>query len=190
MLGTNGWDHEERLSAIETFGLEPEEFRSRHELVAAAFDRGELTMDQYLDRTVFYRERPFTREAFREFMFAQSKPNPESLALMARLAASGKYLLATLNNESLELNLHRIRVFGLRKIFKLFLSSCFLGLKKPDDAIYRMALKLTQCQPAECVFIDDRDLNLECARSEGMHTIQFRNVEQLGQDLRGLGVDL
>jgi putative hydrolase of the HAD superfamily len=189
VLGTNGWDHGERQAAVQAFGLDPEEFRSRHELVADALDTAQLTLDQYLDRTVFYRARAFSRDDFRAFMFAQSKPFPESLAVMERISQTGKYVMATLNNESLELNLHRIPLFGLRNIFKFFLSSCFLGVKKPDAAIYRLALKLTQRPPEECVFIDDRALNLECAREEGMHTVQFQSARHLELDLRALGVE-
>lgn len=190
VLATNGWDHNEREAAAQQFGFDLVEFDSRHEFLAAALDTAQLTLDQYLDRTLFYRERPFTRQAFREFMLAQSKPYPDSLQLMERAAASGKYLLATLNNESLELNAHRIQSFRLRGIFKLFLSSCYLGVRKPDAAMYQLALRLTQQEPARCVFIDDRALNLECAQREGMRTIQFRSAAQLEQDLRALGVEV
>lgn len=189
MLATNGWDHNERKAAAQRFGFDLVEFESRHEFLAAALDTAQLTLDQYLERTVFYRERPFTRESFREFMLGQSKPYAETLRLMERIAAPGKYLLATLNNESLELNAHRIASFGLRGIFKLFLSSCYVGLRKPDAAIYQLALRLTQQEPSRCVFIDDRALNLECAGREGMKTIQFRNAVQLEQDLRALGIE-
>jgi putative hydrolase of the HAD superfamily len=190
VLATNGWDHDERKAAARQFGFDLVEFESRHEFLAVALDTAQLTLDQYLDRTLFYRERPFTRQSFREFMLAQSKPYPDSLRVMERAAASGKYLLATLNNESLELNAHRIQSFGLRNIFKLFLSSCYVGLRKPDAAIYQLALRLRQQPSANCVFIDDRALNLECAQREGMKTIQFRNAAQLEQDLRALGVEV
>jgi len=190
VLATNGWDHNERQAAAKQFGFDLVEFESRHEFLAAALDTAQLTLDQYLDRTLFYRERPFTRQSFREFMLAQSKPYPDTLQLMERASSSGKYLLATLNNESLELNAYRIQSFGLRGIFKLFMSSCYLGVRKPDDAIYQLALRLTQQEPAHCVFIDDRALNLECAGREGMKTIQFRNASQLEQDLRALGVEI
>jgi putative hydrolase of the HAD superfamily len=189
VLGTNGWDHGERRAAAQQFGFDLVEFESRHEFLAAALDTAQLTLEQYLDRTIFYRERPFTLAAFRDFMTAQSKPYPDSLQLMERLAGSGKYLLATLNNESLELNRYRIEAFGLRSIFKLFLSSCYLGVRKPNAAIYQLALRLTQQDPARCVFIDDRALNLECAEREGMKTIQFQSAAQLEQDLRALGVE-
>ena len=188
VLGTNGWDHEERAAAAAKFGLDPEEFRIRHELVVTAFETGRLSLEDYLQRTVFYRPRGFTFEAFHDFMFGRSKPYQETLAVMEGVARSNRWLLATLNNESLELNEHRIRAFGLRKIFKLFLTSCFLGVKKPDAAIYRLALQLTQVEPGECVFIDDRALNLEGAARAGMHTIRFQEAAQLVGELRQLGV--
>lgn len=190
VLGTNGWDHHERQAAVEHFGLDLEAFESRHEMVVTAFETGQLSLDCYLDRTVFYRQRSFTREAFRSFMLEQSRPYAESLAVLERVSRTGQYLLSTLNNESLEINQHRIESFGLRKLFKLFLSSCFLGVLKPDQAFYQLALKLTQQEAERCVFIDDRALNAECAGREGMRTIQFKNAAQLETDLRALGVNL
>ncbi len=121
-------------------------------------------------------------------MYAQSEALPDSLALIARLAQARKVFLATLNNESRELNLHRIEKFGLRNYFSVFFSSCYLGVSKPHPEIYRLALDLSQRQPEECVFIDDRSLNLECARRLGLHTIQFLNAEQLESDLHTLGL--
>jgi putative hydrolase of the HAD superfamily len=96
VLGTNGWDHDQRTAAVKEFGLDPEEFRSRHELVVTAFETGRLSLEEYLQRTVFYRPRSFTPDAFRNFMFSQSKPYPKTLALLGRVSRSGRYLLATL----------------------------------------------------------------------------------------------
>ena len=110
------------------------------------------------------------------------------MGIVQRLARSGKYLMATLNNESLELNLHRIEKFQLRDYFAAFFSSCFLGVKKPERAIYRLASQITQRNPDECLFIDDRVLNLECAQSLGMRTIHFRNAAKLTQELQTHGV--
>ena len=106
---------------------------------------------------------------------------------MGRIAQARQVFLATLNNESRELNLHRIEKFGLRNYFSVFFSSCYLGVSKPHPQIYQLALDLSQQPPQECVFIDDRSLNLECARRLGLHTIQFLNAEQMESDLRSLG---
>lgn len=188
VLLTNAWDRTERAKAFEEFHLDPDEFHSRHELVVSAFERGKITLEQYLDRTVFYTQRPFTREVFRDFMFSLSLPFPAVLHFAQSLTDSGKYLMGTINNESRELNIHRIDSFGLRKIFTVFVSSCFLGLRKPEHEIYRLALDVSQFPAEECCFIDDRALNLECAAQMGMHTIQMQNLDQLRSDLKKLGV--
>ena len=190
VLLTNGWDKASRQKACDTFALDWEEFEGRHELVVPAFEKGQLGLDPYLERTVFYRPRAFSKQDFKEFMFAQSQPRPETLAVVEHLAQSKNYLLATLNNESLELNVYRISRFGLRSYFAVFFSSCFLGAKKPDEAIYRMALQLTQRAPEECVFIDDRELNVECARHfVGMHAIHYQGPDQLVRELADMGVE-
>ena len=188
VLLTNAWDHTERAAALEHFQLDEKEFHGRHEMVVSSFERGKITLDEYLDRTVFYRPRPFTREVFREYMFALSKPFPEVLEFAHALANSGKYFMGTINNESRELNYYRIEQFGLRKLFRLFVSSCFVGYRKPERDIYRLALEITQIPAEQCCFIDDRALNLECAAKLGMKTIEMRHVDQLREDLAKLGV--
>jgi putative hydrolase of the HAD superfamily len=190
VLLTNAWDHTERAAALEHFHLEEDEFHGRHEMVVSSFERGKITLDEYLDRTVFYRTRPFTRDAFRDYMFSLSQPLPGSLEFAQALSGSGKYFMGTINNESRELNNFRIEEFGMRKIFRLFISSCFVGLRKPERDIYRLALETTQIPADECCFIDDRALNLECAAKLGMQTIQMQQIEQLRGDLAKRGVSV
>src|SRR5580692_2264832 len=185
---SNGWDRADRSKAVKMFGLDWEEFEDRHELASPAFETGQITLDTYLQRTVFYRKRAFTRDEFTAFIFEQSEEFPESRAVLSRLAQAGKYLLATINNEPLELNVRRIEQFNLRREFEAFFSSCFVRIRKPDEAIYRLALEVTQRRAEECIFIDDRALNLECARQMGMRTIHFENAAQLRQDLQANGV--
>ena len=189
VLLTNAWDRSERAEALKQFGLDPEEFQSRHEMVVSSFERGKITLDEYLDRTVFYRPRPFSREAFRDYMFSLSQPFPGVLEFAQTLAGTRKYFMGTINNESRELNYYRIEQFGLRKIFRLFISSCFVGFRKPERDMYRLALETTQIPAAECCFIDDRALNLEIAAKLGMQTIEMQQAEQLRADLSKLGVN-
>jgi len=185
---TNGWDRGSRRNAVEKFNLDWADFEDRHELMLNAFECGEASLDEYLRRTVFYRERAFTQDEFKQFMFEQSQPFPEVLEFLGKLARTERYVMAALNNESLEINDYRIRTFRLRDYFEVFLSSCYLGVRKPGREIYSLALKITQCDPEDCAMIDDRGLNLECARELGMRTVQFQNVEQLRSDLARLGV--
>ena len=188
VLLTNAWDRDERKKAFEHFHLDPDEFHSRHEMVVSSFERGKITLDEYLDRTVFYKERAFTPEEMRDFMFSLSQPFPEVLQFAQSLADSAKYFVGTINNESRELNNYRIKKFELGKIFRVFVSSCFVGLRKPDRDIYRLALEITQFPGEQCCFIDDRALNLEGAAQLGMHTVQMQSLEQLQAELKKLGV--
>src|SRR4029077_18158075 len=188
VLLTTAWDGTERTVALEHFHLDQEGFHDRHESVVSSFGRGKITRDEYRDRTVFYRTRPFERDAFRDFMFSLSQPFPEVLNFAQALSDSSKYFMGTINNESRELNYYRIEKYGLRKTFRLFVSSCFVGLRKPERDIYRLALETTQIPAAECCFIDDRALNLECAAKLGMQTIEMQQAEQLRGDLAKLGV--
>ena len=188
VLLSNAWDHEQRAVALQQFGVDPTEFHSRHELVVSSFERGEIGLDLYLDQTIFYKSRSFSREAFKEVMFSLSTPIAGALDIARALADSGKYFMGTINNESRELNLYRIEKWGMRKIFRLFVSSCFVGLRKPEPDIYRLTTETTQIPAEQCCFIDDRALNLEAAAALGMRTIQMQRPAQLQSDLEALGV--
>jgi putative hydrolase of the HAD superfamily len=188
VLLTNAWDHTERAAALARFHLDAKEFHDRHEQEVSSFERGKIMLDEYLDRTVFYQTRPFTRDDFRDYMFSLSQPFPEVIEFARALTDSGKYFMGTINNESRELNNYRIEQFGLRQIFQLFISSCYVGLRKPEIDIYRLALEITQIPAGECCFIDDRAQNLESAEKLGMHTIQMQTIAQLREDLRKMGV--
>ena len=185
---TNGWDRTSRRAAVDKFKLDWADFEDRHELMLNDFETARATLDEYLRRVVFYRDRPFTLDDFKKFMFEQSQPFPESLDFIKKLAQTHRYPMCSLNNESLELNEYRIRTFKLRDYFESFFSSCYLGLRKPNIEIYKLALKITQREPQECVMIDDRGLNLETAKEIGIHTIQFKNVSQLRADLAQLDI--
>lgn len=188
VLLSNGWDRHARQAAAEHFDLDFEIFEDRHELVATEFEKGRLSLGEYLSCTVFYEARSFDRSAFRDFMFQQSTRIDGTIDVAAAIAANGRHLMATLNNESMELNRHRIDEFGLREHFTVFFSSCYLGLHKPEVAMYETALHLTQREPEECLMIDDRPLNLEGASKAGLRTLKFRGAEHLREDLEELGI--
>jgi putative hydrolase of the HAD superfamily len=187
---TNGWDTGSRRLAAETFHLDWDEFQDRHDLSFPAFDSGNIPLNEYLNRTLFYRPRPFTREEFIAFMFAQSKEYPESRAVLDAAARSGKYFIGAINNEPLELNEYRIAEFHLRRDFQVFFSSCYLHARKPEEMIFRIALEVTQRPPEQCVFIDDRPLNLENPRKLAMNAIHYQNANQLRLELQKYGVEV
>jgi putative hydrolase of the HAD superfamily len=188
VLGSSGWGTEPRALAVERFGLDAADFDRRHREVVGPFEEGRMSLDEYLDCTVFDVPRSFTRDAFTAFMLAQSRPLPDSIAVARALAGTGRYRLLTLNNESAELNAHRLKLFGLAPIFAAFFSSCWLGVTKPSRRIYELALAMAQTEPANAVFIDDREQNLAPARALGMRTLRFTAADRLRHDLAALGV--
>jgi putative hydrolase of the HAD superfamily len=188
VLGTNGWDKEQRAAAARHFGFDMRELEELHGEAVAMLEQGRITLDEYLRNTVFFRPRPFGLQEFKACMLAQSAPFPETIDLARALARTGQYRLMTINNESAELNLHRLEQFGLRDIFIAFFSSCWVGVLKPARRIYELALAMSQAKPEDSVFIDDRERNLEPAGSLGMRTIRFTDAVRLRQELAGLGV--
>jgi putative hydrolase of the HAD superfamily len=195
VLGSNGWDREQRAEAVARFGLDAEDFQYRHEETVGAFEAGQISLDEYLEVTVFWQQRDFSRDDFKKFMFGLSARWPESLDVVRRLRQNirgrpTRVRLATLNNESRELNEYRIRHFGLCDLFDVFFSSCWLGVRKPTRQIYERVLGMTQADPARSVFVDDREQNLAPARALGMKTIHFENAQQLAGALADLVFDV
>ncbi len=188
VLLTNAWDHEERNQAIQRFALNQEEFETRHKEIVSSFEEGRVGLDEYLQHTILYQQHSFSSSEFKQFMFELSQPRTKTLEIANDL--SRNYLMGTINNESRELNAYRIQRFALMDIFKIFVSSCFVGMRKPEERIYPLALDLTQAQPDECCFIDDRPVNIEAAGRVGMKTVLLQNPEQLKEDVRKLGIQL
>jgi putative hydrolase of the HAD superfamily len=189
VLLTNGWDHAERAAAMAHFGLDRAAFEARHAAPNDAWERDVIPVKAYLDSTVFYESRPFSHDDFIAFMLTQSKLLPDgALGVVGELAASDQYLLGALNNEARETNESRFRKFGLRKLFRVALSSCYLGLRKPDLVIYKRALDILGRQPERILFIDDRAENVAGAVAAGMHGLQFHGAESLRKELVALGV--
>ncbi|MGH7651353.1 MAG: HAD-IA family hydrolase [Gemmatimonadaceae bacterium] len=183
VLGTDGWDREERARATERFGLDAKEFQCRHEEIVSAWEEGRITIEEYLDNAVFYERRNFSRQEFVEFMYSQSIPDSDTVRIARELTAHQRYTLMTLNNESDELNRYRIRAFGISEIFEAFLSSCWLGVRKPMQRFYESAIGIAQADPQTSLFIDDRQQNLNPARNLGMKVVLFQSASQLRSDL-------
>lgn len=189
VLLTNGWDRGERVAAIAHFALNDAEFERLHTAAYDAWERGTIDLASYLDQTVFTEPRTFTQEEFFQFMLTGSKKLPDSaLGILSELAASGKYLLGALNNEAREPNEYRFEHFGLSRYLEFRFSSCYLGLRKPESAIFLKALDLLNRDAEEVLFIDDRAENMAAACAVGMDGIQFLGAEKLRMELKKHGV--
>jgi putative hydrolase of the HAD superfamily len=188
VLLTNAWDTVARNRMAEAFHLNIPDFHTRHGMVKTAFETGRLSLDSYVEKTVFYKEHPFSRDDFKTLMFEQSQVLGDTLQWVRTLAASGRFRLFTLNNESRELHEYRVRKFGLGSVFQAFLSSCYLGQVKPDEELYRNALGIAGCSAWQGIFVDDRSVNVETALKLGLRAIRFENLEQLRGALAAEGI--
>lgn len=190
ILLTNGWDHGARRRACETFCLDYEEVNERHHLTFAVYEEGKISLDEYLRRTVFYEERPFSRDEFASFMYAQSQPYPDTLSLIRHLKA--KYALRTvaISNEGRELTTYRIDKFNLSELIDFFVCSCFVHCRKPDHDIYGFALDGAQVPADQVVYIDDRALFVNVARDLGIGSIHHTSCESTQKELARLGLSM
>ncbi len=188
VLLTNGWDHNSRKSAAEKFGLDYEEMSERHHLTFDTYEEGKLSLDEYLKRVVFYEDRPFSQEEFKKFMYAQSKPYPDMIDLIRGLKAQYGLRVAAVSNEGRELTIYRVQQFELKTLVDFFVSSCFVHYRKPDEDIFRMALDVSQAQPDQVVYIDDRGLFVEVAREVGITGIVHKDYKATRKLLEELGL--
>ena len=189
VLLTNGWDHVERAIVLQQFHLDRTEFEARHPQPYDAWERDAITAKEYLDATVFYQPRAFSHEEFLDAICAQSKLLADGgMGILRELAASDKCILGVLNNEARATNEYRFKTFGIRQHVKLAFSSCYLGLRKPGQAIYNRALDILGTPAERALFIDDRAENVASAEAAGMEAILFTGADALRSELANLGV--
>jgi putative hydrolase of the HAD superfamily len=190
VLLTNGWDHNIRKCAADKFGLDYDEMNERHQLTFDTYEEGKLSLDEYLNRVVFYQNRSFSRDDFKTFMFAQSQPFPEMIELMRGLKNQYGLQVAAVSNEGRELTVYRVQQFKLGTIIDFFISSCFVHYRKPDADMYRIALDIAQVRPEQVVYIDDRAMFVEVAQGLGIKGIIHTGHEVTRKTLEGLGLSL
>lgn len=189
VLLTNGWDHEERARVLAQFSVPRDEYEARHPDANDRWERGELSDNEFLKETVFFKERSFTAAEFIQAVRAQSKWLPGGAKnVIAALRTNNHLKMAMLNNESGPLNDYRIGTFGLMEYFDGFFCSAYIGMRKPEPRMFLAGAAMLHFRPEECAFVDDRENNCAAASSVGMHAIQYTGEEALTDELRALGV--
>jgi epoxide hydrolase-like predicted phosphatase len=153
-------------------------------------ERGEISEADFLDNLSWGLERELghrpTLHRFREIYFEALHGNEPMLDLMRELAQRG-YRLAILTNNVREWEeLWRAKL-PLDEIFELIVDSAWVGMRKPDPAIYELTLdRLGGLEAGRCLFVDDNELNVEAARKLGMQAVHFRSNEQAISEIRRL----
>ena len=188
VLLTDGWDHLARRRAANNFTLEWAEMENRHQLTFEIFEEGKITLEEYLSLVVFNEKRPFTRSQFRSFMFAQSEPFPEMIALVAQLKLRLGMKIAIVSNEGRELNAYRIRKFKLDRYVDCFISSCYVHIRKPDADIFRLALDIAQVQASQAVYIENTPMFVQIAQGLGIQSILHTDLRSTCAKLSAIGL--
>ena len=188
VLLTNGWDHLARRRAAKYFKLNWADMQERHELNFEIHEEDKITFKEYLDRVVFWRKRPFTRAAFRQFMFAQSQPAMAMIDLVRDLKAKYRLKVIVVSNEAREVNAYRIRKFKLDELVDAFVSSCFVRLRKPDAAIFQLALDIAQMPARQIVYIDNTPLFVQIAEAFGMRGLLHTDFKTTSAKLAAFGL--
>ncbi len=178
VLLSNGWGHLSRMAAAEKYGLDYTEMDELHHFIFNVYEIGKVTLDEYLDTVIFHQPRNFSREEFKDFIFKQSTQLPDTLPWLVQWKkAHPQIKIISINNEARELNNYRIRTFNLHDFFDAFVSSCEVGMRKPDPGIFRLALGIAQAEPHECLYFDDRPMLVEAAKKEGIQAYHHEGFE-------------
>ena len=187
VLLNNGWGHQSRQEAATLFDLNYEEMDVLHDFIFNVYEMGKITLDDYLDVVVFNHPRSFSKQDFKDFMFAQSVELPGFLPWLKAWKKTCGYRVISINNEGRELNNYRIQKFGLHDCFDAFISSCEVGMRKPDPGIFNLAMGIAQVSPEECVYFDDRLMLTKSAQKLGIrsfHHQEFATTQQILQELK------
>lgn len=178
VLLTNGWGHESREAAAKEFNLNYEEINRLHEFIFNVYEIGSMTLEQYLNTVIFNKPREFTKEDFKSFMYAQSIELPGMLQWIIEWKNSGcGFRIISINNEPKELNDYRVRKFKLHRCFDAFISSCEVGMRKPDPGIFKLAMGIAQATPEQCHYFDDRPMLVDAAARLGINAFHHKGFE-------------
>ena len=192
VLLTNGWDEGQRGRVLASLGVDVPAYEAVHDRENWFWERGLITAEEFFRRTVIEPnpELGLTFETLWPLVCGESRVlYRECFDVLRGLRAAPGVRLATLNNESRELNGYRLDAFGLRESFDFLVCSGYVGEMKPAPAIYRAAIEISG-RPAEtALFIDDKAENCEAARASGMQAIHFQTPAQLASELLRHGVE-
>ncbi len=149
----------------------------RHQLLFVVYEEGSITLNEYLDRVVFYHKRNFTYDQVKNCMFTLTTPDTKMKALIKQLKAAYQLKIFAVSNEAKELNEYRIQKFQLNQFVDFFISSCYVHVRKPEAAIFRISLDGEQVPVEEIVFIDDVQIFTDVAKDIGINSIHHTNYQ-------------
>lgn len=190
VLLTDGWNRVSRAKAAKYFNIDHNEMEEQHHINFNTYELGKMPLDVYLNRVVFYQPRDFTSDEFKDFMYEQSLPHPEMIALFTKLKKKYGLKVGVISNEGRELNEYRINKFKLNEFIDFFISSSIVHLRKPDLDIFRLALDIAQVHVDNCLFIDNKSLFVQIGEGLGMNGISHTDYDSTVSKLQQFDLTL
>ena len=188
VLLSNGWGHLFRNQAADKFNLDTAEMEMRHKLLFVIYEEGRVTLNEYLNRVVFYESRNFTMQQFKDFMFSLTTANQDMIALIKKLKVKYNLKVIAVSNEAEEMNAYRIKKFHLNSFIDFFVSSCYVHVRKPDATIFKLAIDFSQVALNEIIYIDDVKMFVEVAKDAGITGIDHLNYSSTAKKLADFGL--
>lgn len=190
VLLTDGWDRDSRKEAAKMFNVDHDNMEERHHLNFETYEMGKMTLDEYLDRVIFYQTRNFSADEFKTFMYQQSRSYPKMIELIIGLKKEHGLKTTVISNEGRELNEYRIKKFKLNDFIDFFNSSSIVNLRKPDTDIFSLALDIAQVNAGESIYIDNQPMFVEIAEGFGMKGICHTDLHSTEAKLSAFGLNI
>jgi putative hydrolase of the HAD superfamily len=147
-------------------------------------EKGTIAESEFLRMLEAELEPGTSLKGMRDVYFEHLHPNRSMIEFMRDLRGRG-LRMALLTNNVREWEPHwRAKLPELDEIFEIVVDSAFVGMRKPDPEIYELTLERLGggLEAADCVFVDDVDVNCETARTLGMRAVHFVEADQaIGQ---------
>ena len=188
VLGTNGWGSGLRAQVVSHFNLNADEIEQRHHLMFDSYERGFLSLDEYLGSVFFDRPRDFALADLRELIYQGSVAWRENIDLFHRVKIANGLKLALISNEGQGITEHRVNKFGLRNVADFMVVSHYVHMRKPDAQIWQLALDLAQAQVEESIYVDDRAIFVKVAADLGFTAFQHVSLNETRLRFEELGL--
>jgi putative hydrolase of the HAD superfamily len=144
-----------------------------------ALERGEITEDEFRARIEAHLDGGFDLARLNTLFLERLEPNRPMIDFVRSLRGRGVRAALLTNNVREWEPLWRAKLPEIDELFEVVVDSAFVGMRKPDPAIYALTLERLGGVAAErCVFVDDLDVNCEAARALGMAAVRFESAGQ------------
>ena len=174
---------------IRSLGVKKEVHERHYSELIKPLGKGEISEEQfwqkYLKATKASKPLPKKSLFVREYS-KRYKPRKKVVDILKKLKANG-YQLAMLSN-TIEPHARLVKKMQIYGLFDITIFSNEVGLLKPDEKIFSLALKKLGSSPKEAIFIDDKEEHVSAANNFGLKGIIFKNPNQLTSELGKLGI--